>query len=221
MHIKISHILPIFCITGGKHNSDRQICKDITVNDAPAFWLQATAIKIPLSKSKDHQLCTFIHTHYAEKQPQVKCKNDLVFSCSPFQKRCPTCPIQNLWLPKDMKLQCRIFFMKEIAKHSKKHCNMFFFTAFCTPFPLYYLGNALDFLVTCAAPPLLVPFVRWLSRHFVTPQIMVTAKLSKSVSYSAQKINHFANQSNYVSFQLKCASCWQRRWRRWQQKKQQ
>jgi len=86
MHIKISHILPIFCITGGKHNSDRQICKDITVNDAPAFWLQATAIKIPLSKSKDHQLCTFIHTHYAEKQPQVKCKNDLVFSCSPFQK---------------------------------------------------------------------------------------------------------------------------------------
>ena len=86
MHIKISHILPIFCITGGKYNSDRQICKDITVNDAPAFWLQATAIKIPLSKSKDHQLCTFIHTHYAEKQPQVKCKNDLVFSCSPFQK---------------------------------------------------------------------------------------------------------------------------------------
>ena len=155
-HKDLSHP-PHFCITGGKHNSDRQICKDITVNDAPAFWLQATAIKIPLSKSKDHQLCTFIHTHYAEKQPQVKCKNDLVFSCSPFQKRCP---IQNLWLPKDMKLQCRIFFMKEIAKHSKKHCNMFFFTAFCTPFPLYYLGNALDFLVTCAAPPLLVPFVR-------------------------------------------------------------
>ena len=54
--------LPIFFITGGTHNSDRQICKDITVNDAPAFWLQATAIKIPLSKSKDHQLCTFIHT---------------------------------------------------------------------------------------------------------------------------------------------------------------
>ena len=84
-HKDLSHP-PHFCITGGKHNSDRQICKDITVNDAPAFWLQATAIKIPLSKSKDHQLCTFIHTHYAEKQPQVKCKNDLVFSCSPFQK---------------------------------------------------------------------------------------------------------------------------------------
>ena len=46
-HKDLSHP-PHFCITGGKHNSDRQICKDITVNDAPAFWLQATAIKVPL-----------------------------------------------------------------------------------------------------------------------------------------------------------------------------
>ena len=95
-----------------------------------------------------------------------------------------------------------------------------FFTAFCTPFLLYYPGNSLDSL-SSHVQPWLVPFLRWLSRNFVTPQIMVTAKLSKSVSYSAQgstilQTKVIIHRMTWVS-ELKCASCWWRRWRMWQE----
>ena len=93
-----------------------------------------------------------------------------------------------------------------------------FFTAFCTPFLLYYPGNSLDSL-SSHVQPWLVPFLWWLSRHFVTPQIMVTAKLSKSVSYSAQGSTILQTKVIiHRMMELKCASCWWRMWRIWQER---
>ena len=95
-----------------------------------------------------------------------------------------------------MKLQCRKFFMKEIAKHSKMHCNMFFHSILY-PFLPYYSGNTLDSLsVICAA--LTCTFSTMTKSTFcnATTNYGDSEALQKCLILSA-RINHFANQSNY------------------------
>ena len=88
--------------------------------------------------------------------------------------------------------------MKEIAKHSNKHCHMFFFTAICTPFPLYYLGNALDCL--SRVQPLTCTLCTMTKSTFCNATNHGDSEALQKCLILSAKINHFANQSNYVSF---------------------
>lgn len=93
------------------------------------------------------------------------------------------------------------FFMKEIAKHSKMHCNMFFHSILY-PFLPYYSGNTLDSLsVICAA--LTCTFSTMTKSTFcnATTNYGDSEALQKCLILSA-KINHFANQSNYSMTQV-------------------
>ena len=115
--------------------------KILIVNYAPAFWLQATAIIIHTTGQGQISLALYFYTHSMLRNiASCKMQKSSSFHLPTLPKRCPN---QTQCLPKDMKLQCRKFFMKEIAKHSRTHCTMFFSQHFVPLFYFTTLGNTL------------------------------------------------------------------------------
>lgn len=92
--------------TWGKKARKKTYVK-ILLNYAPTFWLQATAIMIPLGKRVGITICTFIYTSTEKKATgKMQKSSSFLFPSSPPK----SVQIKNQCLPRRWKLQCRKFF---------------------------------------------------------------------------------------------------------------